>query len=151
MRIAVDLQNSCWEIVWKPTGITPFLPRLQNLWKHSHVCLVPTCPLPSSFCGFKWILQPSPLTVKWKAALKLQPSNLEMTLETGPLLNMVLPLHHPPNEWAIVCFIVQSLQLWVATNKKAWAWTQFPTWQKQHRLSKLFRASCQIRDERTDF
>ena len=26
-----------------------------------------------------------------------------MTLETGSLLDMVLPLHHPPNEWAIIC------------------------------------------------
>lgn len=69
--------------------------------------------LPSSFCGVKWILQCSPLKAKWKAALKLQLSNLEMhdPGNSGSLFNMMLPLHLPPNEWAIQRHVVPSLQL----------------------------------------
>ena len=109
--------------------------------------------LQASFSGVKGILQPSPSKTKWKAPLKFWKSNLEMHYSgnSGPLINLMFPLHLLPDEWAIHCLIVQSLPLWVATKEKAFAWTQFPTGGKQHRLTEFFRASCQIRDKRNDF
>lgn len=136
-------------------GLTSFPPILQNVWKQINTGWVEflSAFLSASFSGVKGILQLFLLKTKWKFALKLRKSHSEMHYRgiSGSLINMMLPLHLLPNKWAIHCLIVQPLQLWVATNEKVFARTQFPTREKQHKLPKLFRASRQIRDERTDF